>query len=247
MNKSDLIWDIDIRGRIGAFEYDYQIKSYHSAIAVIGNNGSGKTTLLRVLAGLQRPSVGHIRIGNTLLYSEADNHFEACEDRLASYVPSNNSLFPHLTVFENLMFALQCRNVGGDLKTRVNAHLNQYKLGKLSDRFPPSLSTGEYQRVALIRSTLLTPAFYIFDEPMAALDVEHRATLRDLLSNLAATSTAPIVLSTHDDRDITENYGTIVVIGSGQVRLQLTSQEIATCTDLFVNEFFQHHAERGRT
>ena len=247
MTLHDLIWDIDIQGQIGEFDYDYKFQSPHSAIALIGNNGSGKSTLMRTLAGLHRPSHGYIRIGNRLLFSTSERVWTPCEARRCSYVPQSKSLFPHFTVEQNLLFALQCRDFEGNLRDTVTSTLENHDLSRLRDRLPGSLSAGEYQRVALIRSTILTPFFYVFDEPLAPLDVEYRATLRKHIADIVKQSSAPIILSTHDDRDITKDYGGVVVVTDGQIRLQLTFEQVALCDDPFLNEFFQHQHDEVRS
>ncbi len=166
-------------------------------LVLAGPRGSGKSTLLRLVAGLETPDAG----GEILLGGKPIQDLPA-HGRDVAMVFADGALYPHLTVAENLGFALKMRGArDAEIKKRVAEAANILDLGPLLPRYPEDLSSGERQRVALGRAVVRQPKVFLLDEPLAALDhparLEARAGLIQLHQRLQATT----IYATHDPVD----------------------------------------------
>src|SRR6059036_1082373 len=142
-------------------------------LVLLGPSGCGKTTVLRCIAGLEEPTAGEVLIGDRVV-----THDPPAKRDLAM-VFQNYSLYPHLTVRENIAFALEMRRVPQhDIPRRVVAAAERLEVGDLLDRRPAELSGGQRQRVALCRAIVREPQLFLFDEPLSNLDSKLRAELR---------------------------------------------------------------------
>ena len=183
-----------------------------ASLALLGPSGCGKTTLLRVIAGLERPDRGTVRVGDDVL--TGPGRFVAPEDRRVGMVFQDGALFPHLTVAENVAFGIHRAK---DRDRRVAAALDLVGLGELANRLPGNLSGGERQRVALARALAPEPAVLLLDEPFASLDatlrVQLRTEVRRLLGELGITS----LFVTHDQDEAFVLGDEIAVMQCGRI------------------------------
>ena len=157
-------------------------------VAIVGPSGGGKTTLLRLLAGILTPSSGEVVIAG-----RASGHRPgAC-----GYVPQGYSLFPWLTVSQNILYGLRLRSRVSKLNGATEL-LAATGLSEFADAYPVSLSGGMKQRVAIARALAIQPDVLLLDEPFSALDLKTRRDVRDyLLKVIEGTKTAAIIV-THD-------------------------------------------------
>lgn len=206
-----------------------------SLVGLLGPSGSGKSTLLRVLAGLEQPDSGRI-------WLEGQNATNLdLQKREIGFVFQNYALFPHLTVFENISFGLDVRNIELDLKKRrVQDLLKLIQLEKFSDRYPNQLSGGQRQRVALARALAVEPKVLLLDEPFAALDAKIRKQLRYWLRDLHHEISVTTVFVTHDHQEAMELAHEIVILDQGKIAQIGTAQEIS---DHPANEFVKKFLE----
>ncbi|MEM1307415.1 MAG: ATP-binding cassette domain-containing protein, partial [Pseudomonadota bacterium] len=203
-----------LRGRAGAFEIDASFSVPAAGVtALFGPSGSGKTTTLRAIAGLNRLS-GTLTVGGEVWQSEPDvggSVFVPPHLRSIGYVFQEASLFPHLSVADNILFAIRRpgwrRVFAGTASAHALARRDQLAgvlgIADLMDRFPANLSGGERQRVAIARAILPAPKLLLMDEPLSAVD---RATKDEILSYLDVLSTqfeTPILYVSHDLSEIT--------------------------------------------
>ena len=159
---------------------------------LMGRTGSGKTTILEAIAGL-RP----VRGGKILLGGRDVTRLTPAQRELG-YVPQDAALFPHLTVYRNLSFALELRAVAeAEIERRVRELAGWLKIDGLLDRWPAKLSGGEAQRVALGRALAFRPKLLLLDEPLASLDEETRAELVEVLQSLRAKREVTVLHITH--------------------------------------------------
>jgi multiple sugar transport system ATP-binding protein len=185
----------------------------------VGPSGSGKTTFLRLVAGLEVATSGHLYIG------DRDVTTMHPRERGIAMVFQDYALYPHMTVGQNMSFALQnLRFPKAEIEARVKQAAKMLQIGQLLDRKPRQLSGGQRQRVALGRAIVRKPAVFLFDEPLSNLDAKLRAEMRVELSELHATLRTTAVYVTHDqvealtlgDRIFVMNEGKVQQIGSGE-------------------------------
>lgn len=192
-----------------------------SVVAVLGPSGCGKTTLLLALAGLLSVEQGTISVGSKTLSSP--EALVPPEQRGIGWVPQESSLFPHLSVADNIGFGLP---KGRRRSDKIDSLAKLVGIGELVDRQPSALSGGQAQRVALARALAPTPDAILLDEPFAALDTVLRHQLaREVVELLRETDTTT-VLVTHDREEALDLADFVVVMDTGRVAQVGTPREI---------------------
>ena len=182
-------------------------------VVLVGPSGCGKSTTLRMIAGLETVSSGRITIGDRVV-----NEVPPSERDIAMVFQSY-ALYPHMTVRENLAFALTLRKVSrGLIDERVSRAASILSLEELLDRKPRQLSGGQRQRVAVGRAIVREPRAFLFDEPLSNLDAALRAQMRRELSALHRTLRATMIYVTHDQVEAMTLGDRIVVMKDGRVQ-----------------------------
>jgi sulfate transport system ATP-binding protein len=190
-------------------------------LALLGPSGSGKTSLLRIIAGLDFADAG------TVIVHENDVTGRSPRERNMGFVFQHYALFRHMTVFENVAFALRVRGwKNGKVKERVHELLRLVRLDELDYRYPSQLSGGQRQRVALARALAAQPRVLLLDEPFGALDAKVRKDLRQWLRRLHDELHVTSVFVTHDQEEAFEVADRIVVMHEGRIEQSGTPQEI---------------------
>ena len=186
-------------------------------LVLVGPSGCGKTTTLRMIAGLEDISEGTIHIGDRLV-----NHI-APKDRDIAMVFQNYALYPHMTVYKNLAFALRLRRMPkAQIEERVQWAARTLGLEEILYRRPGQLSGGQRQRVAVGRAIVREPQVFLFDEPLSNLDARLRVSTRGELKQLQQSLKTTTVYVTHDqeeamtlgDRVVVMNHGVIHQVGT---------------------------------
>lgn len=168
-------------------------------VAVVGASGSGKSTLLSLLAGLDTPSSGEVRLDGVALSTlDEDGRARVRADKVG-FVFQNFQLLPSLTALENVMLPLELRG-DADARGPAEAALAQVGLDARLAHYPRQLSGGEQQRVALARAFVTAPSLLFADEPTGNLDTRTGQAIVELLFSLNAKAGTTLVLVTHDDR-----------------------------------------------
>ncbi|MGP8248488.1 MAG: ABC transporter ATP-binding protein, partial [Candidatus Dormibacteria bacterium] len=183
-----------------------------SLTAILGPSGSGKTTLLRLIAGLERADRGRITLAGQVV-DDGHNYIRP-EGRRVGYVPQDGSLFPHLTVEQNVGFGLSRKARRGD---RVTSLLKMVGLGRMGRRYPHQLSGGQQQRVALARALAIDPQLVLLDEPFSALDPTLRAAVREEVRGILAETGMTTLLVTHDQEEALSIADQVAVLRDGVV------------------------------
>ena len=183
-----------------------------SLTAVLGPSGSGKSTLLRIVAGLERPDSGEVRL------SGEDATRLAPQRRDVGFVFQHYAAFKHMTVRDNVGFALSIRKrPKKEIHERVNELLELVQLQGFADRYPSRLSGGQRQRMALARALAAKPQVLLLDEPFGALDARVRAELRDWLRRLHEEVHVTTVFVTHDQEEAMEVADRVAVFDHGHL------------------------------
>ena len=206
----------DVDYRIGTFHLAVAHRSGGSNLAVLGPSGSGKSALLRSLAGLNGPSPGPVWYGGRPV-----EHI-AAESRRVGYVAQGFSLYPHLTVWQQLLFA------EGATPGRAAYWLDHLRLDGLQDRFPDQISGGQRQRVALAQALCRSPELLLLDEPFSALDAPVRQELRRELRRLQHDTGMATVLVTHDPEEAAFLADEIIVISEGRTLQRGSTRDLFT-------------------
>ncbi len=192
-----------------------------SLTAILGPSGSGKTTLLRVLAGFERADGGIVQIGDIVV--DGPTAQVPPEKRRIGYVPQEGSLFPHLTVMDNIGFGLPSRLRRGP---RTSELLETVGLTGLDKRYPHQLSGGQQQRVALARALAIGPAVVLLDEPFASLDTHLRASVRADVQQIFRASGTTAVLVTHDQSEALSVADRVAVLRDGMIAQCAAPQDL---------------------
>jgi sulfate transport system ATP-binding protein len=211
--------------------------------SLLGPSGSGKSTVLRVIAGLEPPDEGEVRITGT------DATWQRTQDRGIGFVFQHYALFRHMTVSENIGFGLTVRKTPADeVKQRVAELLRLVQLEGYGERHPSQLSGGQRQRVALARALAPRPRVLLLDEPFGALDARVREELRAWLRRLHDEVGMTTLLVTHDQDEAMELSDRVVVMNKGRVEQIGRPEEIydAPATPFVASFIGSSNLLRGR-
>jgi spermidine/putrescine transport system ATP-binding protein len=193
-----------------------------SFFALLGPSGCGKTTTLRMVAGLEPPTHGEIRIGSR------DITYDKAYRRPVNTVFQSYALFPHLSVWENVAFGLKRRR-SAQVDKQVADVLELTELQALANRKPGQLSGGQQQRVALARAIVNRPAVLLLDEPLGALDLKLRRQMQVELKRIQTEVGLTFVHVTHDQEEAMTMADTIAVMNAGRI------EQLGAPADLYEN------------
>jgi molybdate transport system ATP-binding protein len=198
-----------------------------SMLVLFGPSGAGKTTILRQIAGLERPDAGTIRFGDDVWCDTAARRWRHPQERRVGIVFQEPTLFPHLTVRDNIRYGVPIglRSGRDQVAIRSRSGRDQVEetarllgIADLENRYPRALSGGEAQRVALARALTPGPRLLLLDEPFAALDAPTRVRLRRELRALLQATGTPAVLVTHDRTEALALGDAVAVVIGGRIR-----------------------------
>ena len=188
-------------------------------VVLVGPSGCGKSTTLRMVAGLEEISAGYIRIGDRVVNDVPP------KDRDIAMVFQNYALYPHMTVYKNLAFALKLRKIPkNEIQQRVQWATELLGLEGLLDRRPKALSGGQRQRVAVGR--VRHPQLFLFDEPLSNLDAKLRVTTRAELKRLQQQLSTTTIYVTHDQEEAMTLGDRVVVMNDGVIHQCDTPLEV---------------------
>ncbi len=198
-----------------------------TTVALLGPNGAGKSTCVDALAGLVALDDGFITLGGTTLDDPTTGRFVPAHRRHVGVVFQGYHLFTNLNALDNVAFGLrQLGHSRGSARQHATSWLTRLGLADLAERRTRELSGGQAQRVALARTLASQPDLVLLDEPLAALDVEARASTRRFLTEHLATVTGPRILITHDPTDAFSMADRIDVIENGRIVQRGTPESI---------------------
>jgi molybdate transport system ATP-binding protein len=226
------VLSVNITQAFGSFRLETQFEVEEGSItAIFGKSGAGKTSTINAIAGLTRPDVGVIQIGNTTLFDQNLRINLPIYKRQIGYVFQDDRLFPHMTVRNNLIYGTpKNRDVANSLNlTDITGLL---ELAPLLERRPRTLSGGEKQRVAIGRALLSNPKLLLMDEPLASIDVQHRFEILPFIQRVREKTGITIIYVTHALEEVIFIADQIILLSEGQVTAQGTVEEIMSRLDL---------------
>lgn len=188
---------------------------------LLGPSGCGKTTILRMVAGFEVPTSGEIFLGNDNVVSVPPNK------RDIAMVFQSYALFPHLTIYENVIYGLKLRNLSNQaLKDRADKAIELMQLEPMKNRYPSQVSGGQQQRVALARAVVIEPKVLLFDEPLSNLDAKLREYMRDELRKLQKRLGITSLYVTHDQSEAMAISDKVIIMNNGNIEQIGSPREI---------------------
>jgi molybdate transport system ATP-binding protein len=209
--------ELDVALRIKSFDLGVAFENDDGITALFGQSGSGKSLTLNLIAGLMRPDRGTIKLDGRVLVDSKRGVFVAPHRRRIGVVFQDSHLFPHLSVRRNLRFG-RWFAPRGERAIDFDSVVEILAIGKLLSRHPARLSGGERQRVAIGRALLCCPKLLLFDEPLAALDMERKLEILPLIERLRDEFAVPIVYVSHAIEEVVRLANKIVVLDAGRVK-----------------------------
>ena len=201
-------------------DFNLEIKD-REFIVFVGPSGCGKSTTLRMIAGLEEISGGELYIGDKLMNDVAP------KERDIAMVFQNYALYPHMTVYDNMAFALKLRKTPKDeIDKKVKEAANILDIGHLLDRKPKALSGGQRQRVAMGRAIVRHPKVFLMDEPLSNLDAKLRVQMRTEIAKLYKKLNTTFIYVTHDQTEAMTLGTRIVVMKDGVIQQVASPKEI---------------------
>ncbi|MFD1927338.1 ATP-binding cassette domain-containing protein [Sporosarcina siberiensis] len=199
---------VDIKKSLPHFELTADfIVEQDEIVALFGPSGSGKTTILNCIAGITKATSGSIQLNNHILFNKRKKNVPIQQRRIA-YLFQDYALFPHMTVWKNIMYGMKNEQFAKKLLTEL-------KIEHLTEQFPNEISGGEKQRVAIARALATEPDLLLLDEPFSALDDATRDTSHDELLRLHKLWKIPIILVTHNHAEAEKLSDRILYINEG--------------------------------
>jgi molybdate transport system ATP-binding protein len=224
--------EVEVQKRLGDFELAAEFTAPSSGItALFGRSGAGKTTLVNALAGLIRPDRGRIAVEGEILFSAAEGIDRRPERRRLGYVFQESRLFPHYSVRGNLRYGMP-RGKPRDPALAFEAVVELLRLERLLSRRPHDLSGGEKQRVAIGRALLADPRLLLMDEPLASLDLPHRAEILPFIEELRDRLRIPIIYVSHAMEEVVRLADTLVLMSEGRVAAVGAVEDLTSRLDL---------------
>ena len=208
------------KGNVVVPDLNLEIKD-KEFIVLVGPSGCGKSTTLRMIAGLEEVSDGELYIGDRLVNNVAP------KDRDIAMVFQSYALYPHMTVYKNMAFALELRKTPKDeIDKKVHEAAKILGLEEYLDRKPKALSGGQRQRVALGRAMVRNPSVFLLDEPLSNLDAKLRTEMRSQIAALHKRLQTTFVYVTHDQTEAMTMGDRIVVMKDGNIQQMDTPQAL---------------------
>jgi molybdate transport system ATP-binding protein len=209
--------ELDVALKIKSFDLAVAFANGDGITALFGQSGSGKSLTLNLIAGLMRPDRGIIKLDDRVLVDRKRGVFVAPHRRRIGVVFQDSHLFPHFSVRQNLRFGRWFAQ-RGERAIDFDSVVEILAIGKLLSRHPAGLSGGERQRVAIGRALLCGPKLLLFDEPLAALDIERKLEILPLIERLRDEFAVPIVYVSHAIEEVVRLANFIVVLDAGRVK-----------------------------
>lgn len=223
-DKFELI--VDIQKQLPGFLLDVSFTTHEGALGLLGASGAGKSMILRCIAGLSTPDRGRIILNGRVLFDSRRGINLPSRDRRVGFLFQNYALFPHMTVAENIAFALPTPKSALAIKRQVEALLAAMNLQEMGSRYPQELSGGQQQRVAIARVFASEPQVLLLDEPFSALDTHLRDRLEKLVIATVRDYQGGTIFVTHNLEEAYRVCSNLLVVEGGQIVAQGSKQQI---------------------
>lgn len=194
------------------FSLELQFEMVHPITVLKGPSGCGKTTVLNLIAGLRSPHRGLIQLEDQILVDTASKKFLCIEKRHVGFVFQDYQLFPHFNVEQNLRYGAIRSKSSQPTRQLFQKAVDVLDIADLLQRYPATLSGGQKQRVALGRAFLSSPRLLLLDEPLAAIDIQHRQIVTQFLLDAIQEFQIPTILVSHDNHGVNRLSGAEIIM-----------------------------------
>ena len=240
LNKKISVVNVNkkFNGQIVLEDISFDIKE-GEFVSILGSSGCGKTTLLKILIGIEKPDTGEVFKDGANITNNPPSK------RGMGLVFQNYALFPNMSVWNNVAYALKCQKLPKDeIKQRVDDVLATVGLTNFANKRPSKMSGGQQQRVAIARTLALNPDIILFDEPMAALDADIRMSLRKEIKELQKKLNKTMIYVTHDQEEAFSMSDRIIVMNDSHiVQFDTPNNIYKHPANDFVKKFVVHHLD----
>ncbi|MBC7712819.1 MAG: ATP-binding cassette domain-containing protein [Rhizobacter sp.] len=182
------------------FKVDVEFKMGNELLVLFGPSGTGKSVTLKMIAGLITPDSGHFKLQDKEFYNHSKGVNAKPQERSIGYVFQNHSLFPHMTVRENILFGAKGLEYNQS-QIDADSMIESFNLTGLENKYPHEISGGQGQRAALAMCLIRKPKALLLDEPFSALDTPLRHKMRQSLKDIREKFNIPMILVTHDSEE----------------------------------------------
>ncbi|MER3447062.1 MAG: molybdenum ABC transporter ATP-binding protein [Candidatus Dadabacteria bacterium] len=248
---------IKSNGRI-AIVLDIEFNAHKEITVLFGPSGSGKTTILYMIAGIVTPDEGKISLGKQIYFDSTNRINLPLQNRRVGFVFQDYSLFPHLTVEQNISYGV---NVNTDRAKCRKAReiLSLFRIEHLAGQYPRELSGGEQQRVALARALASDPAILLLDEPLSAVDIATRSYLLEEIISIQRRSGVPLIYVTHNSAEAVRIGDYILILSNGRIAQEgkplevfntpqsLEVARVVGTENILMGRVLEHRASEGIT
>jgi molybdate transport system ATP-binding protein len=202
----------------GTFALNFEFYCRPGISVITGASGSGKTSLLDCVSGLLSPNKGSIKFGDKVFFDAEKRMNLPPQQRQVGYVLQRPSLFPHMTVRENIEYAFQKNIPSSVMATRVDELSIEFGIDNLLKRQPGQISGGQAQRVALVRAIAAEPLLFLFDEPLSSLDEQSRTEMVTAIKKVRTVTHKSILYVTHSSSEADELADYRIAGSNGEFR-----------------------------
>ncbi len=221
----DIALSVQFKKALPGFSMDVSWQAGREIVVLFGPSGAGKSLTFQILAGLVTPDEGHLQLGDVVFHDSHMGTDLPPQGREIGYLIQHYALFPHMTTRENILYGHpQPRSSAAASDLAVM--LARFHLEGLEHQYPGKLSGGQSQRVALARAMMRKPKLLLLDEPLSAVDLAVRRSIRTELKNLQRTLNIPMVIVTHDLGEALALADQLIIYDLGRVVQAGTPDEI---------------------
>ena len=213
--------ELNIKKKLNNFTLDIECKLESNRIGILGGSGAGKSMILKMLAGIEKPDKGYIKLDDQLLFDSEKKIDIKPKDRHIGYCFQNYALFPNLTVYENIVIGLSKSE-----RADADKYLEKFELTKIKDSKPNKISGGQAARVAMARILIRKPKALLFDEAFSALDIYLRDHIQEEIASILDDFDGSAVFVSHSRDEIYRLCESMIVIDSGKITNLGNTKEI---------------------
>lgn len=216
--------EVQLHKKLKGFELDMAFKTRGKCTGILGASGCGKSMTLKCIAGLEKPDIGEVKLGEKILFNKIQKTNLPPQERKVGYLFQNYALFPHMTVEENISVGIKGNKL--EISDKINEQIERFRLKGLEKHYPSQLSGGQQQRVALARILAYEPEVLLLDEPFSALDSFLKDDLAKQLLEVLEDFKGDMMMVSHSRDELYTFCDQLIVMKDGKALLEGCTKEV---------------------